>query len=671
MRKKRASLIAFKFLSEILRMIQKETRKPVQIEIFCPIPPLRKLVNFKLTWPGRMVQVRARALDVVVAGAARVFPAHPFWQWMAADAFSREHLRVPSWAGHIQGARWWLAGRLQPVPQSWRGWRGRATRALRRPECVAAHLSAASGRETFARCLPFSALRLLQSRSRDHSGGGGRQEQGWLYSTQWLGLPAAAALLLSFRERADCVAAPSQVKQPKNFVLSTPEQVQKIAGLINALVDMEYWTEAEEQQIFEHAVKLVLEAIEAMLPEPMLRLVIYSDDDDGLDEEAADSLRSRLVEYCKWKLKLPFLDEMDEVRVITGVCAVIVESLKKGNSFARVVEPVNSGELIMDVFVKGSVGLLDEENKREFIETISDGLQIPFLPEKIKIWVVGKVMTEVALVFEQSLLFTYQTRISQAYGWAAERVGAAHMTKAFHELHRSKPHRPGYLWGLRKISAAEYVSQLPLFDSGRLWTNGDLILPTGDSDRFAEEVRDRLVNTLNDRINIIGWVCTKFEEWEGHLIQKLVDVTLLESMDMDKMEGAVEFLSRENFAYALGYEWFECIKVRVRRRACCPAPMEPCVLPLPVPSSPRQPLGPPSGGSPQRASVAGSRADVEGRRLRGESGGWQEEGLPYPVGWRQNEWYWELAKELAKRDMSKICTKQAVVAQPAERHISE
>ena len=65
---------------------------------------------------------------------------------------------------------------------------------------------------------------------------------------------------------------------------------------------------------------------------------------------------------------------MDEVRVITAVCAVIVESLKKGNSFKNVVEPVNSGEFIIDVFVKGSVGLLDEGNKKEFIATIADGL---------------------------------------------------------------------------------------------------------------------------------------------------------------------------------------------------------------------------------------------------------------------------------------------------------
>jgi hypothetical protein len=33
----------------------------------------------------------------------------------------------------------------------------------------------------------------------------------------------------------------------------------------------------------------------------------------------------------------------------------------------------------------------------------------------------------------------------------------------------------------------------------------------------------------------------------------------------------------------------------------------------------------------------------------------KEEQLPYPAGWKQNEWYWALAKELAKRDIGRIC----------------
>ena len=501
----------------------------------------------------------------MAAGPARALShaARHRWPGVTANALSRGHQRVPALSG---------AACRHPA-------------AL--PSCPGVH----AGRRrlgTFAHArLPAAASRGQSWREYSSAGGGGGSSWFWFDSAHWLGLPAVAALLLhGFRERTECTAAHTR-PAPKG-VLSTPHQVQKIAGLINALVDMEYWTEEEEQMIFEHAVKMVLEAIETMLPNPILLLVINSDECDGLDDESAETLRNRLVEYCKWKLKLPFLDEMDEVRVITAVCAVIVESLKKGNSFKNVVEPVNSGELIIDVFVKGSVGLLDEGNKKEFIATIADGLQIPFLPDAIKLWFVGKLMTEVATVFEESLLFTYQRRISNAYDWAAERVGAARTTKAFYEMHLKKPHAAGYVWGLRKMSAAEYVSEVPLFDSGRLWNSGDLILPSDDGFKFGEEVRDKLVNDLNDRINLIGWVCDKFEEWEGILIQKIVDMTLLETMDMDKMEGSISFLCRENFAYALGYEWFECIK---------------------------------------------------------------EENLPYPAGWSKNEWYWELAKELAKRDM--------------------
>lgn len=43
--------------------------------------------------------------------------------------------------------------------------------------------------------------------------------------------------------------------------------------------------------------------------------------------------RSRLIEFVKWNIQIPYLDATDEARVVTAVCAVIVESLKKGKSF--------------------------------------------------------------------------------------------------------------------------------------------------------------------------------------------------------------------------------------------------------------------------------------------------------------------------------------------------
>jgi hypothetical protein len=110
-----------------------------------------------------------------------------------------------------------------------------------------------------------------------------------------------------------------------------------------------------------------------------------------------------------------------------------------------------------------------------------------------------------------------------------------------------------YLFGQApRATPEDYVREIPIFDEGRLWKRQDLVLPQGDGVKFGEEVRDLLVNSLNDRINVIGWVCDMFERWEGVLIQKIVDITLLESMDMDKMDSSISFLCRENFAYALG-----------------------------------------------------------------------------------------------------------------------
>ncbi|EKX51518.1 hypothetical protein GUITHDRAFT_102782 [Guillardia theta CCMP2712] len=316
-------------------------------------------------------------------------------------------------------------------------------------------------------------------------------------------------------------------QSPPQGQLMSKDSIEKIATLINALVDMDYFTEEEEQEIFEHAVTMVLQEIERILPPPVLRLVIHSDDKDGIDEEHAESMKSRLIEFVKWNIKIPYLDATDEARVVTAVCAVIVESLKKGKSFKNVVEPVNSGELIMDVFVKGSVGLLDSANKKQFVETICEDLQIPFVPDRLKTWLVGMMVEAVGEVFEASILAVYQNRISEAYDWAADRVADAKESEAFKLLRQQRPYSR-WSWLGNRISAKEYVDKR-------------------SEAKFGEEVRDCLVNELNEKINVIGWVCDKFEEWEGILIRNIVDLTLMESMDMEKMEGSVAYLCKENF----------------------------------------------------------------------------------------------------------------------------
>jgi len=106
-------------------------------------------------------------------------------------------------------------------------------------------------------------------------------------------------------------------RRPQNSRHLNKQGVVKIATLINALVDMDYFTEEEEQELFEHAVMLVLDKIEEILPSPIMRLVLETDFEDGVDDEMANTMRDRLLEYVKRNVSLPYLDSTDEAPVPT------------------------------------------------------------------------------------------------------------------------------------------------------------------------------------------------------------------------------------------------------------------------------------------------------------------------------------------------------------------
>ncbi len=85
---------------------------------------------------------------------------------------------------------------------------------------------------------------------------------------------------------------------------------------------------------------VVLHEIERALPDLVIRLIVEVDNEDGIDDDMAQTIYSRLVEFVQKEVSLPYLDDTDEARVMSAVCAVIVESMKKGRCFDEVVQPV-------------------------------------------------------------------------------------------------------------------------------------------------------------------------------------------------------------------------------------------------------------------------------------------------------------------------------------------
>ena len=65
-----------------------------------------------------------------------------------------------------------------------------------------------------------------------------------------------------------------------------------MSTLINQLVDLDDWTEEEEQDIFEHCVAMTVEEVGTLLPSPFYELLQNST--AKYSKESAEALRSRL-----------------------------------------------------------------------------------------------------------------------------------------------------------------------------------------------------------------------------------------------------------------------------------------------------------------------------------------------------------------------------------------
>ena len=83
-------------------------------------------------------------------------------------------------------------------------------------------------------------------------------------------------------------------------------EIRHIADLINAVIDLEYFDELEEQEIFEHAVETILNFIDVVLPHPYKQLVV-SACETGISNKMAEPLKLRLEKYCLKSIDLPQL----------------------------------------------------------------------------------------------------------------------------------------------------------------------------------------------------------------------------------------------------------------------------------------------------------------------------------------------------------------------------
>ena len=95
--------------------------------------------------------------------------------------------------------------------------------------------------------------------------------------------------------------------------------------LINDLVDLDRFTEAEEQVIFTFAIDKIVKVLDEDLTP--IHYAMAHGKHQPLSRANADVLMARLYDHVSTEVRLPFLDEVDERRIKRCVIALIVHSM--------------------------------------------------------------------------------------------------------------------------------------------------------------------------------------------------------------------------------------------------------------------------------------------------------------------------------------------------------
>jgi len=119
----------------------------------------------------------------------------------------------------------------------------------------------------------------------------------------------------------------------------TPREQTKIANILNVLIDIPLIAEDLELVIIEHAVMMVDEVLEEVLPEAFANLLRNSD--VGIDKDQARAFGNRLVETINQRVNLPYLNEVEEGKLLQTIVDPLVKGMIVGKKLDDLLPQVN------------------------------------------------------------------------------------------------------------------------------------------------------------------------------------------------------------------------------------------------------------------------------------------------------------------------------------------
>ena len=120
----------------------------------------------------------------------------------------------------------------------------------------------------------------------------------------------------------------------------TQAQTNRVAAMLNNMVDIPFITEEMEQPLFENAVSLIVGSLISVLPDQIRSMMeqYLNNPEEGIGEENVQEFSDNLLRTLNRKLDIPLLGEDQEASILEYFSDMMGKGMVKGATFDNVLD---------------------------------------------------------------------------------------------------------------------------------------------------------------------------------------------------------------------------------------------------------------------------------------------------------------------------------------------
>ena len=196
-------------------------------------------------------------------------------------------------------------------------------------------------------------------------------------------------------------------RSPRAQMIMTDDEVSAVATLVNHFVDLSFYDEDEEQELFEFSICRLVEDLSQVLPNEVIN-IIHSE--TVLPPGDAAAFERRLFRWLLDKSELPYLDGGDQKDLVRCLVVCLMRSMSKADGRVGSLSELEIHTLVVDVFVKGTVDVFEDADERRALGDRIEGYaaSIPFFPTPLLHHLMDLFSVEMTSIVTPALIEAYR-----------------------------------------------------------------------------------------------------------------------------------------------------------------------------------------------------------------------------------------------------------------------